>query len=374
MPGSPGKGERAYAYAKACGIIGKSCIGKRIAGLESVSRLSELDRAIFPSSSQNLPEKELLPNLENRIIQRSVKSIISIVDSFSKVPELLSLLIRSYEYADLKSAITASLEGDKKVPSHTDIGVFQTVHFDKWPDIQAMIKGTEFSFLLTKKGVLQSGPGGVSLHTSLDRHYYGALWKSLKSLGRADRRAAEKILLDEISLKNAMWALRLRTYYRMSQEQIKVYLIDRPVKTFSWNRQTRRGKFQDPAGQNRNQAPLLFQGIVKFRSLASDAVRSLEFPLDSYSAWSSWRWAKFLNPETGGGLWKADPRYFQNAASRYLYRLARRNFRSSPFSLGTIFCYIKLKQYEEDILTSGAEGLGMGMSGKEIFSALGVQQ
>jgi len=71
-------------------------------------------------------------------------------------------------------------------------------------------------------------------------------------------------------------------------------------------------------------------------------------------------------------MWRADPRHFQNAASRYLYRLARRFFHLHPFSLDFIFCYIKLKQFEEDFLTSDAEGLGMGMSGKDIVSMLGV--
>ncbi|MCL2472378.1 MAG: V-type ATPase subunit, partial [Treponema sp.] len=109
------------------------------------------------------------------------------------------------------------------------------------------------------------------------------------------------------------------------------------------------------------------------RPLARDAIQSLEFPLDNYAAWSSWRWKRFLNPETGGGVWTVNPRYFQNAASQYLFRLAKRYFRSQPFLLSTIFCYIKLKQFEEDILTSSAEGLGMGMTGKDIITSLGLE-
>jgi vacuolar-type H+-ATPase subunit C/Vma6 len=109
------------------------------------------------------------------------------------------------------------------------------------------------------------------------------------------------------------------------------------------------------------------------RSLADEAVQCLEYPLDSFSAWSSWRWKDFLNSDTGEMHWHADPRYFQNAASRYLYRLARHYFRSRLFSLDTVFCFIKLKQFEEDILTSGAEGLSIGMSGRDILSMLEVE-
>jgi vacuolar-type H+-ATPase subunit C/Vma6 len=106
---------------------------------------------------------------------------------------------------------------------------------------------------------------------------------------------------------------------------------------------------------------------------AEESIRCLDFPLDNFSAWSSWHWKEFLNPESANRHWHADPRYFQNAASRYLYRLARRCYRQSSLSLDTIFCFIKIKQFEEDLLTSSAEGLGIGVAVKEVFSILGVE-
>ncbi|MDR1863607.1 MAG: V-type ATPase subunit [Treponema sp.] len=336
----PGAGERAYAYAKACGIIGKSFIGRRMAGLGAVSRLSELDRLVFPGSSRDLPEKELLSDLEDRLINRAAKSIIAIVDCFSSPPEFLSLLVRSYEYSDLKSTLTASAAGETKRPAFTDIGRFNRVKFEKWPDIAAMIRGSEFEFLLDKNGNLKTETGGISLQTQLDRHYYAGLWKSLVSLPKKDKQAAELILADEISLRNSSWVLRLRSYYRKPSEEVKSHLLD------------------IQAG--------------KKRSLAQDAYDCLELPLETRAGWSSWRWAQFLNPERGG-QWQVDPRYFQNAASAYLYRLARKHFRVHPFSLDTVFCFIKLKQFEEDILTSDAEGLGMGMSSRDVFGLLEVE-
>ncbi|MDR2158686.1 MAG: V-type ATPase subunit [Treponema sp.] len=335
----PGTGERAYAYAKACGIIGKSFIGRRMAGISGVSRLADLDRLVFPGSSRDLPEKELLPDLEGRITDRAVKSITAIVDCFSKPPEFLSLLVRSYEYADLKSALAASAAGETKKPAFTAIGRFNTVKFDAWPDMCAMIGGSEFDFLLDKDGNIKKEPDGISLQTRLDRHYYEKLWKSLASLPDRDKEAAELILADEISLRNSGWVLRLRSYYEMPPDEVKPHLID------------------IEAGK---------------RSLARDARDCLGFSLETRAEWSSWRWARFLNPE-GGGQWRADPRYFQNAASGYLYRLARKRFRVHPFSLDTVFCFIKLKQFEEDILTSNAEGLGMGMSSRDVFGLLEVE-
>ena len=306
-------GELVYAYAKACGIIGKSFVGKRIKKLDALSRLSELDRMLFPASGQDLPEKELLVDLEKRIIGRSINSIITIINCFSKAPGFLIFLLRRYEYEDIKKALDVNIEG------------------------------TDFAFLPEDESFLNQEQGDSIPPMHLDQHYYNSLWESLSRLPGKDRYAAGKILSEEISLKNSCWALRLRTYYNMKADEIKSYLIDLPV------------------------APKR-----KKRSLAEEAVQCLDFPLDDFDAWSSWRWKKFLNSPAGKDKWQADPRHFQNASSRYLFQLAYRLFRINPFSLDSVFCFIKLKQFEEDLLVSYAEALGMGFSGREIISLLGA--
>ncbi|MDR0386464.1 MAG: V-type ATPase subunit [Treponema sp.] len=341
----PRTGERAYAYAKACGIIGKSFIGSRLAALEPVSRLTELDRLVFPQSFRELPERELLIDLERRITGRSAKQIVSVVNSFARPPELLVRLLRSYEYGDLKSALAAIAAGESKAPSFTNLGRFGVVKFAAYPDIKAMTGGTEFDFLAS--GALNEDGAGMAFQTKLDKHYYIALWESLYRLKRRDRAGIEALLSEEISLRNAVWVLRLRTYYRMTGDEVREKLID--VKFPS------RG---DGARRSANRC-----------SLTADAEAALELPLDTRAPWAAWKRASFLNPG-GGELWTADPRYFQNAASRYLYRLARHYFRRRPFSIDTAACFIKLKQFEEDLLTSIAEGLGIGMTGRDVFAML----
>ena len=327
-------GERAYAHAKACGIIGKSFVGKRIGGLEKAARLSELDRMIFPNSFANLPERELLFDLEKRIEDRTANSLLAIMKGFSKPPEFLVLLLRAYEYTDLKNAAISIIEKDQSHPPHTDIGRFRTVNFAAWPDIRKMVEGTGYTFLLSmKKNNPDKQTEIIALESALDRHYYNALWNSLHSIRVHERHVSQKILSDEISLKNSSLALRLRHYYNMRPDEVKTYFVD-----------------------------------IK----AEDAIQSLEYPLDSFHEWSKWRWKGFLNPEIPGMHWHIDPRQFQNAASRYLYRMARHHFYSGSTSLDTIFCFIKLKQFEEDLLTGVAEGLGIGLTPKEVFSTLGL--
>jgi vacuolar-type H+-ATPase subunit C/Vma6 len=347
----PDAGERAYVYAKACGIIGKSFVGKRIAGLEGVSRLSELDRLVFPHANRDLPARELLVDLEDRIISQAVEQIIAIVDVFSRPPELLIRLVRTYEYEDLKVFLGALAEGEAVSPGFTDIGRFRTVNFEAYPDLQGMLEGTEFEFLLNTYLRSKEDPdqidkkkaGGIAIQTALDHQYYTSLWNSLKSLSKTDRMTIERILSEEISLRNALWSLRLRTYYGMSEDEIREDLIFIETK--------KRAK----------------------ESLAVAAVASLSLALDNRAEWADWKWARFLNPEQPTEPWRVDPRYFQNRASEYLYRLARRSFRRRPFSLDSAFCFIKLKQFEEDLLTSVSEGLGMGMSSGDVFALLEVE-
>lgn len=274
-----GSGERAYAYAKACGIIGKSYVGRRMKALGQVTRLAELDRLVFPINSRNLPERELLPDLEKRFAGRFQDAADGIVACFRDPPEFLVLLSRP---------------GDTEQP---------------------------------------------------DQRYYSVLWTAMMKLPKKDRWMSEKILSEEIALRNTVWAMRLRSYYRMDSEEIKQRLVYP----------------EGEPGRGRRATDWL-----------ADALLCLELPLDNMEAWRSWRWASFLNPGQSGEAWTVDPRYFQNAASEYLYNLSKRNFHRDPFSLDTVFCFIKIKQFEEDILTSLSEGISLGMSSKDVFALLEV--
>jgi vacuolar-type H+-ATPase subunit C/Vma6 len=355
-------------YAKACGIVGKSFIGKRLGALTQVDRLSALDRLVFPQGGRELPERELLPDLERRVTGRAVSQILSIVSSFSRPPELLQRLLRTWEYADLKSSLNALVSGESSFSSWTDLGPFSTVNFTAYPDLPAMLKGTEFEFLLTKEMNLVRGGDVVKAQTELDKHYYHALWRALKSLPGKDRVSAERILGEEISLRNCIWALRLRGYYGMSAEEVCEHLMD--IGLSGAEKPKPRGK--GPAARGAPSSGSSKGPAATGDSLAADARASLNLSLDTRSAWDGWKREQFLNPEIPGQSWTADSRYFQNAAGEYLYKLALRFFRRKPFSIDTAFCFIRLKQYEEDLLTSMAEGLGLGMTSQDVFALLAV--
>jgi vacuolar-type H+-ATPase subunit C/Vma6 len=386
----PKIGERAYVYAKACDIIGKTFVGKRMAGLGAVSRLSELDRLIFPKTFRDLPEKDLLVDLERRIMERAADQIIRIVSSFSRPPDFVVRLLRSYEYNDLKSALVALAGNEPHMPGRTDLGRFGQVNFDAYPDLPAMIRDTEFEFLREEiRGrdfAKAAETDGIRLQTRLDIHYYTKLWEDMLNLPVRDRVESGKILEEEIALRNVVWALRLRMYYRMEAREVREHLVQIDMRKAGHHyippRLLRQRKMQpDPTlmGTNfstfmtvqRQQRPKLrVWQSRKNRSLTEDAEAALELPLDQYEPWASWHRVSFLNKEDPGAHWKLDPRYFQNAASEYLYNMARVGFHHRPFTMDATVCFIKLKQFEEDLLTSIAEGLTLGLQSREVLNLL----
>ena len=332
-----------YAYAKACGIIGKSFVGKRMSYLHGLHTLNDLDRLIFPNYYPNLPSRELLPDLQNRITMRAVSQILSIVDSYSKPPKLIERMLRAYEYNDLKSCIHAIAAGKKELPVICDIGRFGTINFKAFPDFNKMLKNTEFEFLLNDElQIISHNINIVLIESKIDDLFYKGLAKSLDQLSNEDHWVMQRFLADEISLHNCTWALRLRSYYHKGEDDIHKFLMDIRI----------HGK--------------------KKGSLTAEALQSLELPLDSRFQWDNWKWEELLNPEEPAIHWTLDPRYFQNAASNYLLKLASRYFRRNPMAVSAIFCFIKLVQIEEDILTSIAEGLALGMDSSTVFSLLEV--
>lgn len=329
--------ERAYIYAKACGIVGKSFIGPRIQRLQEINRLSDLDRLLFPDSYQDLPERELLVSLEKRIIQRTTNQINILLKTQQTIPRFIELLIRSYEYADVKLLVTALLEKDSAPSSHADLGKFSTVHYEKYPDLHGLFANTDFEWIINNFPKNQNE--NMRLQSELDRKYYSLLWTELIHIKDPSIRYIREIISEEIVLKNILWALRLKFYFNFERKDIEPMLLN----------------VQD--GPN---------------FLIKPALSCIDLPTDQFASWNSFEYRSLLNPEEPGTYWHLNLPYVQRKAALLLYKKARIFFRRSPFSLNTTACFIKLKQFEEDLLVSLAEGISLGLSGREVLSMLEV--
>ncbi|OHE67313.1 MAG: hypothetical protein A2Z99_04780 [Treponema sp. GWB1_62_6] len=242
-------------------------------------------------------------------------------------------LVRAYETADLKTHLAAFAAGDPQSPSFVDIGRFATVKFDAYPDLPRMVAGTEYAWLPETP----AASAIVDLQSELDIRYYRSLWSEILSLPRRDRAGFEELTAEEIALKNAAWTLRLRTYYAAPVEEIEKRLVE---------------------------------GARAGKSLTADARAAFSLSLDARDEWRGWKRERFLNPAVSGESWKLDPRHFQNEAAKYLYRKARLLFRRRPFAVDSTACFIKLMQFEEELLTSVAEAVSLGISADDVVKTL----
>ncbi len=328
--------QRAYGYAKACGIVGKSFVGPRVAKLANYSQLAEFDRLLFPEPHLELPARELLFDLENRISRKIAAQIVQLLSQITVTSRVFQLLVRSYECSDLKMYLQAFAVGDKKPPEPIPIGPFSTVNFSRYPDIHAMLKGTDYEWIVDEQDITPDKM--LDIQIKIDTWYYTALWDTVVHQRSRDRLYLQSLIAEEIELKNLLWALRLKIYYELEQQDIEKCLISIPYKN---------------------------------NNLADTAYMALSLPVDQFAAWQSFKYSSLINPE-GEENWQIDPRYIQQAAALELYRKARLYFRRDPFSLTTYACFIKLKQFEENLLISMAEGLALGFSGKDILNMLGI--
>ncbi|MDR1467994.1 MAG: V-type ATPase subunit [Spirochaetaceae bacterium] len=302
------KGARAYLYAKACGIIARSFVEGRVNRLAAVSGTKAFEDLVFGDAvSGETGATMTIDAIEKRLGQREDEAIAKISKSFphSEPPALFQMLVKGDRYGQVVSD-EAAARGD------------------------ADDENGESSITRDISGIARQNSA-----------YYTALWHELEKTPLSDRRFITNIIAEEIRLKNAAWALRLRVYYSLSPEQIKAFLI------------------MIKPGKNK---PTLY----------ADALKSLEPDIEEEAQWHSWRLWKYVNKPVSSQYWKIDPRFFQNQASLYLYRLARKALRRSPFTLDTACCFIKLQQFEKEVLTSVAEAVRLGLTGADALEILGL--
>jgi hypothetical protein len=273
-------------------MIAKSFVEDRVNRLTTVSSIGTLEDLVFGvvNSAENID------GIEKRFAEREHEAVTKILKSFSKPPKLLSLLTESDS--------PAARSGEKGSLSQT---------------------------------------ADIAEITRQNNVYYTDLWHELENVPLPDRKLITPLIADEIRLKNAVWALRLRVYYLMQPDRIKDFLVT------------------------------LKPGMNQ-RSLHSDALKSFEMDIEEEAQWHTWRLWKFANKSVSGQYWKIDPRYFQNQASLHLYHRARTSLRKSPFTLDTACCFIKLKQFEKEILTSVAEAVRIGLTGGDALEILGLSK
>ena len=106
--------------------------------------------------------------------------------------------------------------------------------------------------------------------------------------------------------------------------------------------------------------------------LAGEAIKILDFAIDSYDDWSKWKYKQFLNPHEEGAVWKIDPCWVQQAVKVYQNKKAQQQFHQHPFTADVLVSWFKIKQHELDCIRTAAEGLRLAVSETQLKEFAGV--
>ncbi len=317
-----------FVYAKACGMYSKSFVGKRTQKLFEVRSISELCNLVLDEDVPLLPEAQLAEHLEEKVTQNLVRDFMKLLSAYSKPDPLSLALISKYDFANLKVASHEVLHNRTDNSFLIDISPYSIFNWKKWPDLNEVVKGSCISpHLIPTKGA--SVEDIQNWDSNLDRIYYQSIWDGLNALPAQDRKACEKLVREEMILQNLVWILRLRTYFNLRTKDIKPLLLN-------------------------------IQDEKTGEPVCKPAYFAFDKPLDEWALWKDWEFAWLLNPSEEGMPWILDPRWVEFSAQKYVYKLARKMFRESAFTVGILVSFFKIKQLEEYMIHFAAENLRVG--------------
>ncbi len=332
-------GASAYVYAKASGILARSFVGNRTIKLFEAKSLSDLWVMVFNSEVPMIPESMLAKQIEIEAQNRFIKEYVDLVSCYSKPEPIFTILLRFYEYSNLKDVVSSLVTGKNQLPPLVDIGKFATLNYSKYPDLEKITEGTEFAWCKTVPDIHSE----KDFEHNLDVQYVRVLWNAIQKLPVSERKPVEKFLGQSFLHKNISWALRLKMYYNFTNEQVKDYLIalsDSP-------------DYSDP--------------------VAGYALKVLDFPVDSWADWKQSAISDYINPYFGSEDWKIDPRWLQQSLKKRTNDLALKTFRLYPFTANVLVTWFKIKQFELDWIRIAAEGLRMNVSSSELKKIAGIE-
>lgn len=333
-------GASAYVFAKASGMLARSFVGTRSAQLFEQKSLADLWSLVFNTEVPPLPEVLLAQELEHKAEKQFIEDYTMLLDCYSKPEPVAETLLRAYDYSNLKDISHALSDGKTELPHIADIGIHSQLHVDSWPDIAAITEGTPFSWY----NKIPERSEQKDTDHRLDVQYTMALWHALDKVPVNERGPVRELIQYEIQMTNCLWALRLRVYYDMSNED-----IIRNMVTLS-----------DTPDEN--------------DQLAGEAIKMLSYPLDDYDSWKKWQFFDCLNPKDPADFWKADPRWVDRAARANLQKMAMKRFHRYPFTAYVLAAWFKIKQHELYCIRMASEGLRLAVDEEQLKEFAGIER
>ena len=328
----------AFVYAKASGMLARSFVGENARRLFSVHSLPELWSLLFSTSVPPVPEALLARELEKAAQNEFTSEYIKLVSLYSHPAPVLKALIHFYDYDNIKELGAALCMGEKKIPEIVDISPFNFIDYSRWPDISLMTKNSPLAWYNAVPALSDQQKNDYKL----DVQYIREVWKAVQKTDSSCRESLMELFGKEFRMENVLWALRVRLYYGMSDEEIKEHLV------YAGERRSDR----DP--------------------LAGEAIKTLSWELDSWDQWRNWKFKSLLNPHEEGAVWTVDPRWISSAWRKYYVETASKLFHRFPFTEAPLVCWFLIKQRELDNIRTASEQIRLNMNSSSAMRLAGV--
>ncbi len=323
----------AFILAKIYGILSKSFIGENYREILRLRTVSDVYDRLFPGKRSELPEYQLTSELERRVVEAAISTLISVLDLLGSPEPILVHMLRKYEYQGLKSVVRGIVNSQVAESAVWDLGRYGGIELAGSKDYEKSISQSQYSWIMP----LVNATPLVGIENALDRDYYTKLQKLARELPPKDRSGVSRLVSLEIVLANVIWAFRLRFYFGLDEEKAK---------------------------------DLLIPGMVDAERRA--VMQVFDIPSDSLEGWRKWKFGWLIEDQLSEVFQAPDPIRAEQNATRRLYTRAHQLFHQDPFTLTPLVAFFKLKEYEASLLSTAVEALRLSVSEQEVLTLLGV--
>lgn len=331
-------GAGAYIFAKASGNLGKSFINSRVHQLFEQKTLGELWTLLFKTQVPMVPEVMLAEQIEKEAFNRFLNTYVDFVSKYDDPDPVLLDILCKYEAENIKVIAAALCSGEEKTPEIKDLGRLAKCNYKAFPNISKITHGTQFSWYNHIPEISEQQKMEFKLDIQVVRH----LWNSLENESGETKDVLQKLFIKEYAVKNIVWVLRLRTYYKLEKDEIiknLIYVTDRPSVT-------------DP--------------------IAGPALKIIDYPLDEYDVWDNWKYRELINPHVDGEVWTIDPTWIEKKNRARLTLAATNIFHQYPMTSCSLVGWYKIKEYELNCIKTAVESIRLNINPEEAMNAVGI--
>lgn len=326
-----------FCYSRAAGLLRKSFVQNRVQHLFNVKSLEELWSLLFKEPCPLVPQALLASQIETKASQQLISTYCQFLNQFDEPSQILLSQLEYFENENLKLIVDALSHEEPVCPDLIDLGSYSQIHPEFYPNLARITKDSQYSFLNKVPAVQDIQKTEVQMDEELIRD----LWNEIQKLSGAEKEACEKFFIDEYSIKNIIWVMRLKVYYKKSREEIEKQLF------------------------------CVTESPSSLDPIASPALKILDLDVTDFSVWQKFKYAKDLNPFDGSS-WVLDPAWFEQ---RYNARRAKKYitiFHQYSMTELSLVAWFKIKNHELNCIRSAVEGLRLNISSNDAMKALGV--